>query len=218
MSGSCADHALDQIVHLLKFGILLATLGARGDHGLALVVDQRTLEDRKTLGQERRLDLVGVLVGSCPQLAADVCPGGMRVTAAPQAPPRAFSLRQKARTWRLSIKGPISATRLFLPPRLSLSMRSDRPLVSSGHCAFGSHVSDAPAGRSITPTWIHCDPSQTAASPWFAACSALYRLGSLFLRDDMAGFVFLDHRDTWRPQGGERILKDRLQFGHALRG
>src|ERR1700733_7126093 len=63
MSRSCADHALDQIVHLLKFWILLAALGARGDDGLALVVDQRALEDRKTLGHERRLDLVGVLAG-----------------------------------------------------------------------------------------------------------------------------------------------------------
>src|ERR1700722_20894389 len=61
MSGSRADHALDQIIHLLEFGILLAALGARRDDGLALVVHQRALEDRKTLGQERGLDLVGVL-------------------------------------------------------------------------------------------------------------------------------------------------------------
>src|ERR1700684_1899419 len=63
MSGSRADHALDQIVHLLEFRILLAALGARRDDGLALVVHQRSLEDRKTLGQERGLDLVGVLAG-----------------------------------------------------------------------------------------------------------------------------------------------------------
>src|SRR6202020_1661933 len=61
MSRRCADHALDQIVHLLELGILLAALGARRDHGLALVVHQRALEDRKTLGQERGLDLVGML-------------------------------------------------------------------------------------------------------------------------------------------------------------
>src|SRR3984957_16155240 len=61
MSRRRADHALDQIVHLLELGILLAALGACGDDGLALVVHQRALEDRKTLGQERGLDLVGVL-------------------------------------------------------------------------------------------------------------------------------------------------------------
>src|ERR1700723_4023038 len=61
ISRRCADHALDQIVHLLELGILLAALGACGDDGLALVVHQRALEDRKTLGQERGLDLVGVL-------------------------------------------------------------------------------------------------------------------------------------------------------------
>src|ERR1700722_3922034 len=63
MSRRRADHALDQIVHLLELGVLLAALGARGDDGLALVVHQRALEDRKTLGQERGLDLVGVLAG-----------------------------------------------------------------------------------------------------------------------------------------------------------
>src|ERR1700679_903963 len=61
MSRSSADHALDQIVHLLEFGILLAALGAGGDDGLALVVHQRALEDRKARGQELGLDLVGVL-------------------------------------------------------------------------------------------------------------------------------------------------------------
>src|SRR6202020_1081493 len=61
MSRRCADHALDQIVHLLELGILLATLGARGDDGLALVVHQRALEDRKAGRQELGLDLVGVL-------------------------------------------------------------------------------------------------------------------------------------------------------------
>src|SRR5579864_408081 len=61
MSRSCADYALDQVVHLLEFRILLAALGAGGDDRLALVVHQRALEDRKTLRQERGLHFVGVL-------------------------------------------------------------------------------------------------------------------------------------------------------------
>ena len=40
LSRSRSDHAFDQIVHLLEFGILLAAIGAGGDHGLALVVDR----------------------------------------------------------------------------------------------------------------------------------------------------------------------------------
>src|ERR1700742_2324757 len=59
MSRRCADHALDQIIHLLEFRILLAALGARGDDRLALVVHQRALEDRKALRHEGRLDFIG---------------------------------------------------------------------------------------------------------------------------------------------------------------
>src|ERR1700761_5174136 len=59
ISRRCADHALDQVVHLLELGILLAAFDAGGNDRLALVVHQRTLEDRKSLRHEGRLDLVG---------------------------------------------------------------------------------------------------------------------------------------------------------------
>src|SRR3569832_68439 len=70
ISRSGSDHALDQIIHLLEFRILLAALGAGRNHRLALVVDQRALEDRKPLRHEGRLDFVGVLARLLADLGA----------------------------------------------------------------------------------------------------------------------------------------------------
>src|SRR5579872_5746140 len=70
MSGCCSDHALDQIIHLLELGILLGAFGAGRNHSLALVVDQRALEDRKSRRHELGLDLVGVLARGFRHLGA----------------------------------------------------------------------------------------------------------------------------------------------------
>src|SRR6267142_1103739 len=56
-----ADHALDQIVHLLEHHVGLLERGPRGDDGVARVVLQRTLEDDEVALHHLRLHGVGVL-------------------------------------------------------------------------------------------------------------------------------------------------------------
>ena len=46
-----SDDAFDQVVHLLELGVGLAAIDAGGDHGLALVVLERALEDDVVAGR-----------------------------------------------------------------------------------------------------------------------------------------------------------------------
>src|SRR4030095_15249704 len=56
-----ADHALDQIIHLLEHHVGLLVRGPGGDDGGAGVVLQRTLEDDEVALHHLRLHGVGVL-------------------------------------------------------------------------------------------------------------------------------------------------------------
>src|SRR3977135_2797506 len=56
-----ADHAFHQVVHLLELGVGLPALGAGADHGIALVVLDRALEDDVAAGGQLGLDIVGLL-------------------------------------------------------------------------------------------------------------------------------------------------------------
>src|SRR5260221_13287985 len=57
-----ADHTLDQIVHLLEHRIGLFQRRAGGDHLLAGVVLERTLEDDVLALHHCRVDAVGLLL------------------------------------------------------------------------------------------------------------------------------------------------------------
>src|SRR5213594_2223409 len=65
-----ADHALDQIVHLLEHHVGLLVRGPRGDDGVARVVLQRALEDDEVALHHLRLDRVGVLARRITRRAA----------------------------------------------------------------------------------------------------------------------------------------------------
>src|SRR5882672_12665278 len=63
VASDLADHALDQIVHLLEHHVGLLVRGPRGDDDVARarVVLQRALEDDEVALHHLRLDRVGVL-------------------------------------------------------------------------------------------------------------------------------------------------------------
>ena len=56
-----AVHTFDQIIHLFEFRIGLAALDPGSDHGLALVVNDRTFEDDVAPGRKLCLDIIGLL-------------------------------------------------------------------------------------------------------------------------------------------------------------
>src|SRR5262245_56887680 len=63
MSVRLADHALDQVVHLLERDVRLALLAASRNHDLAGVVLERALVDDHGAGHELGLGVVGLLLG-----------------------------------------------------------------------------------------------------------------------------------------------------------
>src|SRR5215467_13843124 len=65
-----ADHALDQIVHLLEHHVGLLVRGPRGDDGVARVVFERALEDHEVALHHLRLDRVGALASRVADRAA----------------------------------------------------------------------------------------------------------------------------------------------------
>src|SRR4029453_11077863 len=65
-----ADHALDQIAHLLEHHVGLLVRGPGDDDGLAAVVLQRPLEDDEVTLHHLRLDRVGALARGIADRAA----------------------------------------------------------------------------------------------------------------------------------------------------